>query len=121
MLIFDLAHVMENKGIENPTRLMLKAGFTRHTTHRLLYNKITTINYRSLEKLCVILNCTIDDLFTWKPDENLPEPEKLLLHKLTNRKSYRPIRAKLKNLSQEQLEQVGNFLQQMESKQAVII
>jgi DNA-binding Xre family transcriptional regulator len=121
MLNLDLIRVMENKGIENFSQFLIKSGFTRHTTHRLLYNKVETLSYRHLEKLCVLFNCTIDDLFTWKPDPDTPEPEKLQLNKLTNRKSNAPIRAKLKNLSLDQLEQVGDFLQQIESKQKSII
>jgi DNA-binding Xre family transcriptional regulator len=110
MLILDLIRVMENKEIQNPNQFLIKSGFTRHTTFRLLNNKMATVSYKSLEKLCLLLNCTIDDLFTWHPDAHTLQPEKQQLHKLTNRKHNGPITAKLKNLSQEQLEQVRDLV-----------
>ena len=68
MLILDLSRLMENKGILNPTQFMMNAGFTRYTANRLIYNKVRATSYSNLEKLSLLLNCTIDDLFTWHPD-----------------------------------------------------
>jgi DNA-binding Xre family transcriptional regulator len=118
MLILDLVRVMEHKGIQNPSQFLIKSGFTRHTTHRLINNKVANITYRSMEKLCLLLNCTIDDLFAWKPDANTLQPQKYQLHKLSNRKHKGLITTKLKTLSPDQLEKVQDFLQQMESPSA---
>jgi DNA-binding Xre family transcriptional regulator len=115
MLILDLLRVMENRGVHYPSQVLIQAGFTRHLTHRLVNNKTATLSYKNVEKLCLLFNCTIDDLFIWKPDAATVQPERHQLHKLSNRKRKGLITAKLKGLSSDQLERVQDFLEQMGS------
>ena len=39
------------------------SGLSRSTLTRLYYNQTNTVSFNTLEKLCIALDCKLDDLF----------------------------------------------------------
>ena len=39
------------------------SGLSRSTITRLYYNQTNTVSFNTLEKLCIALDCKLDDLF----------------------------------------------------------
>ena len=39
------------------------SGVSRSTVTRLYYNQTNTVSFNTLEKLCIALDCKLDDLF----------------------------------------------------------
>jgi DNA-binding Xre family transcriptional regulator len=116
MLKLDLTRIMEDKGIENASQFFKKNGLTAHTTSRLLNNKVSSISFKHIETICLLLNCTIDDLFSWENDNKTGIYKDHSLQKLTRGKKKGNIVGKLKDLPVDQLNQVRDFIEELAKK-----
>jgi DNA-binding Xre family transcriptional regulator len=116
MLKLDLNRLFEDKGIENPTQFLKKNGLTAHTTSRLLNNKVSSISFKHLETICLLLNCTIDDLFSWENDNKTGIYKDHSLQKLVRGKKKGNIVGKLKGLPVDKLNQVRDFIDTLAKK-----
>jgi DNA-binding Xre family transcriptional regulator len=61
-----LFHLMIDKGITN-AELMEKGGFSANIITRLKRNNYVALD--SIEKICYALNCGVDDILEFIPDE----------------------------------------------------
>ena len=66
-----LFHMLIDKGI-SVTELQKQAGYSANISTRLRNN--TYISLESVEKICRVLNCKIDDVVEFIPD-NVKNPE----------------------------------------------
>ena len=111
MLYLDLETIMANKGIKEPSKLLVKAGITYPAAYRLLYVPLTTINLARLEQLCTILNCTPNDVLVWKPEGELPG-KKHPLHSLRREKNS-IITEQLQALPVSKLDAARKFIEEL--------
>ncbi len=65
-LVLNIQHICAVKNIDRPFTFLRKAGFTHNTASMLANNQITSINLAHIERLCIIFNCTPNDLFDYK-------------------------------------------------------
>ncbi|MFH0893069.1 MAG: helix-turn-helix transcriptional regulator [Bacteroidota bacterium] len=68
MLMIHLAPLFKARNIEKPYSFLITNGFTHHTATRLVSKQIKVIRLDYIEKLCLILRCTPQDILKWKPD-----------------------------------------------------
>lgn len=61
-----LFHLLIDKGIQ-PAELTEQAGFSANILTRLKRNKYISLD--SIEKICLALNCKVDDILEFIPDE----------------------------------------------------
>ena len=61
-----LFHLLIDKGIQ-PAELTEQAGFSANILTRLKRNKYISLD--STEKICLALNCKVDDILEFIPDE----------------------------------------------------
>jgi DNA-binding Xre family transcriptional regulator len=113
MLKLDLQRIFEDKGIENPNQYLVKNGLTPHTVSRLLHNRVSSISFKHLEKICLLLNCTIDDLFAWENPDKSDTLKDHSLQKLKRGKKKGNIAGKLKALPASKLGQVRDFIEEL--------
>ena len=79
MLIYNFKHVFSARGIEKPTAFLVKHGFPRGIASRIGTNKVDIIQLKYLEKVCLLLNCTPNDLLEWKTtDKKVNRPDTAL-------------------------------------------
>lgn len=70
MIIFNkLWETMDKKGVSNYW-LREKCGIDRKTIRRLRANE--NIETKTLNKLCVVLECSLNDIAEFVPDKNEP-------------------------------------------------
>jgi DNA-binding Xre family transcriptional regulator len=112
MLYLNLPAVMANKGIKDPSRLLVKAGMSYPAAYRLLYVEIKTMNLHRLEQLCMILNCTPNDLLIWVPDNDVSNARAHPLHAL-KKNSNKTVVDHLRNLPMNKIEAVRVFIEGM--------
>ena len=117
MLRLNLNRLFEERGIENPTLYFRKNGFSLHTTHRILNQQVDSISYKNLEKICLLLNCTIDDIFQWYPSDSLDLKQNHALQKLIRGSNPGMLTNKLKKLPMHKIEEVRKFIEQLENKE----
>ena len=60
-----LFHLLIDKGMTN-AELMEKAGFSANIITRLKRNNYVSLD--SIEKICKVLNCGVDDILEFLPD-----------------------------------------------------
>jgi len=82
MLRYNLQKMFKMRGITNPTIYLQRNGFKDYTSYRLAYDKVKTFAPAILEKLCLLLNCTPNDLMEWVPDSTQAQNENAALRKL---------------------------------------
>lgn len=88
MLQLNILSILKARGIEQPYKFLVKNGFVPFTAHKLKNNKVEHIRIDHIERLCVLLNCTPNDIFEWMPNDLLDDKPEHPLQKL--RKTKRP-------------------------------
>ncbi len=116
ILALNVLKLLEDRGIVNPQTYLVKNGIPYYTVSRLVTNKTKNITYATLEKLCLICKCTPDDLFVWVADADLQLTEPVALEKLKPKPKPLSAAERMKNLSAEQLEQLQQFINELEKK-----
>lgn len=67
MLKYNLTRLFMLKGISKPTVFLVKAGFSRNIAARLTGGRFIAIPPKNIERLCLTLKCTPNDLMEWEP------------------------------------------------------
>ena len=65
-----LFHLLIDKGMTN-AELMEKSGFSANIITRLKRNNYVSLD--SIEKICKVLNCGVDDILEFLPDNTKEE------------------------------------------------
>ena len=65
-----LFHLLINKGMTN-AELMERAGFSANIITRIKRNNYISLD--SIEKICKVLQCGVDDILEFTPDETEQE------------------------------------------------
>lgn len=68
MLVFDLNRALRLRGVEKNYKFLIRIGLSPQTAKTLAKGDALTIKFAHLEKICLALNCTPNDLFDWQPN-----------------------------------------------------
>jgi len=68
MLNFNLHRIFALRGIDSPTEFLTQNGFSPADADLLLGREHRTIQIGDVERLCVLLHCTPNELFEWHFD-----------------------------------------------------
>lgn len=68
MLTYNFTRVFKARGIDRPYDYLKKAGFSSNFASKINRNEAKRVELRELEKLCVVLRCTPNDVVEWEPD-----------------------------------------------------
>jgi DNA-binding Xre family transcriptional regulator len=79
MLKYNFKRIFNERGITKPVGYLHKHGFNNQTAARISSHRFKDIRAAQLEKVCLALHCTPNDIFEWIPDEK----HKNLNHPLT--------------------------------------
>lgn len=82
MLQFNFDRVFKARGIEKPYTFLEKAGFSSNLATKIYNNKVKRLDFRVMERLCLLLNCTPNDMMEWVPEKNTNVPANPALHLL---------------------------------------
>ena len=67
MLIYNFTRVFKSRGIDRPFSFLVKHGYSNNFATRVANSRVSRLNLTELEKLCVMLQCTPNDLMQWIP------------------------------------------------------
>ncbi len=82
MLKYNLVKIFSARGIANKTSFLLKNGFTSRVAYNIAGEKFINLSLKQIERLCLLLNCTPNDLLNWQPDKPEQLNEDIQLKKL---------------------------------------
>ena len=68
MIKYNFDRIFKARGIERPFTYLCKAGFSDNFATKVKNNRITRLNLKELEKLCLLLGCTPNDFCEWIPE-----------------------------------------------------
>ncbi len=110
MLQINLNRLFKARGIEQPYKFLVKQGFVSFMAHKLKNNKVQQIRVDHIEKLCVALNCTPNDIFEWSPNDLLDDRQNHPLQKIRSKNKKIELHKLLANMSLEKLEEMEQML-----------
>ncbi|HEY6914354.1 MAG TPA: helix-turn-helix transcriptional regulator [Paludibacter sp.] len=71
MLKVNILRVCEIRGIKKPLSFFKNHGFSPATATRMAGGYMNSFSLETVEKLCLALNCTPNDLLEWTPSKNI--------------------------------------------------
>lgn len=113
MLLLDVKRACAEKGISNPATFMKGLGFNPWVTGDILEKRRVRLDYGQIEKLCIGLRCTPNDLFEWQPSEGTDanHPMQALVR---NKPSIPEL---LHSLTPDKIEQVREMMMQLRNEE----
>ena len=115
MLQLQIENVIKQRGVSDPIKFLVQQGFTYHTAHRLINNRVDSVSFVNLERLCIILNCTINDLFLWSKDNKIAVDERHPINKLANQTNTVNISESLLQLPYEKIAQLERLVHDLKN------
>ena len=70
MLRFTIPQMLKLRIINHPVGFLMNNGFPRQTAYRICSGKAKNLTSKQLEKLCLALKCTPNDIIEWIPDDD---------------------------------------------------
>lgn len=114
MLYLNVKRVMHLRGIENHNQFIIKLGFAPATARKMLRGEHWRIDVAHIERLCLALKCTPNDLLEWQPPENNANPGAEALNKL--RHGENDLTKLLGSLPLEKLDEAASILRGLKDK-----
>lgn len=68
MLKYNIGRILKARGIDRPFGYLTNEGFSKSFASRIRDNRVNQLQNKDIEKLCLALGCTPNDLFDWTPD-----------------------------------------------------
>ncbi len=67
MLKVNLQRIFAGRAIANPYTYLVKQGFSKNFSTRLSAGKLQRVDLVKIERLCILFQCTPNDLLEWIP------------------------------------------------------
>lgn len=116
MIIFNVKSLLVARGYKATPYLLTKMGISINNAKRLLNGSTKTLSLKDVEKLCVFLNCTPNDLLNYIPEPDPTGTEGYMLHTLTkNNEDINPIDA-LKILNHAEMLELNRHIKTLVKK-----
>jgi len=110
MLTYNFDRVFKARGIDKPFAHLQKAGFSDSLASRLKKNKIARLNLSSIERLCLLLRCTPNDLMEWVPDKSSNVAADHPMHKIIKSEKIVDITKTLNSVPLERLGEIEELI-----------
>lgn len=117
MLIFNIKRILEMRGVSEHYRWLVRNGFVPQTATTWTKYQIGYVKPEHIEKLCVLLNCTPNDLFEWREDDKTILPESHALRSLKRDKDARSATELLRDIPADKLEKLASLVDQLKDVQ----
>jgi DNA-binding Xre family transcriptional regulator len=109
MIYLNITRILRLRGIDNHYHFLVKLGFAGSSARKMMDGTLE-IKLEQLEKLCVALNCTPNDLLEWRPDASQAVAETHSLNSL-KRSADRDLPKLLREIPVDKFEQILGILQ----------
>ncbi len=112
MLIYNFKRVFQARGIDKPRDFLIKNGFPRGIASSIAINKVDRFALKHLEKVCLLLNCTPNDLIEWKPGNKKQDNADTALYALKKEQKGKGAEELLRGLPMSRLEELAKVLRE---------
>lgn len=101
------------RGILSPYTFLVKLGFPAQTATNWAKETVGYIRPKQLEKLCVALNCTPNDLVRWHPDGQTPLADSHALNSLVRDQPPLDLMRMTRDLPPEKAAELGAIIESL--------
>ncbi|MCW5961640.1 MAG: helix-turn-helix transcriptional regulator [Pyrinomonadaceae bacterium] len=115
MLLFNPKKTLALRGIDKATNFLVKIGFSYPAASRFLKSKSQFVKVADIERLCLALNCTPNDLFEWRQDANTVVAENHALRGLEADGEQKNLQQLVKDIPAEKLKKIEELLEELKS------
>lgn len=115
MLVFNQKKVLAMRGVDKIIGYLVKIGFTYQAANRYLRSNSKNVKVADIERLCLALNCTPNDLFEWRQDANTVVAENHALRGLEADGEQKNLQQMVKDIPAEKLKKIEELLEELKS------
>lgn len=115
MIYFNLTRLLKLRGVERPYSWLVANGFVPQTATRWAKNQIGHIRADHMERLCLLLNCTPNDLFEWREDTNTHLADGHALRTLKRDPSAKSFTEMTRDIPADKMEKLSEMLAELKS------
>lgn len=117
MLVFNPNRMFALRKIDRPHTTLVKNGFAKSSATNLInfYSRRVTIEH--IQKLCLLLNCTPNDLFEWRATTNEKLDENHALNSLKRADKSESLTDIIQKIPVEKLPQIDDLLRDLQNKE----
>jgi DNA-binding Xre family transcriptional regulator len=115
MLVFNPKKVFALRGIEKISNFLVKMGYSYPTAARFLKSKSRFVKVKDIERLCIALNCTPNDLFEWHADGKIVFGDNHSLNALAKSGQTKNLQELVKDIPSDKLALIENLLEELKS------
>ena len=112
MLFYNFDRIFKARAIDKPFSFLKSYGFSSSFSSKVKQNQIGRLNSRELERLCLCLKCTPNDLMEWKPDSDVVIDEEHPIYKLHRPEALTDMTRLLNSIPLEKVEEINQIIQQ---------
>ncbi len=116
MLSFRPGRVFHLRDVKNPVTFMMKNGINRSTASNLFRGQVTFIRLEHLERLCLLLRCTPNDLLQWTPDKSHAPDAEHPLNSLKREAAARNLAEIVKDFPLDKLDKIEAILEELKNE-----
>ena len=113
MLTFNLDTICRARGIKRKYAFLAKAGLTYRVARRLADGDTQSLRTSHIEKLCLALHCTPNDLLQWTPEGDVSRDHPL---QALNREHQLDVLKEINELPLDKLQELKATLDELKGK-----
>ncbi len=115
MFYYNIHKVFKLRGIDKPFKFLMDNGFSRGRAYHIVSYRISALRLQTLERLCILLSCTPNDILEWKPPKDSTVHESHPLQKLKANESMN-LSELTKDIPIEKMPEIMNAIKEVKSK-----
>src|SRR5688500_7198263 len=113
MLKFNPKKIFALCGIEKTTNFLFKMGFSYPQASAYLNSESRFVKIKDIERLCLALNCTPNDLFEWQAENEAVLPENHSLNALTGSGEAKNLQELIRDIPSDRLARIESLLDEL--------
>ena len=115
MLQFNFQPVFAARGIAKPYTYLRQNGFSQNLAHRISHSAVDNMKLKNLERLCIMLRCSVSDVLVWTPDHPAHDIATHPLYDYKKKDAQFVMQNDLSNLTMQQLKELNEHIARMRS------
>lgn len=121
MLSFNFATIFAARGIVKPVPYLIEQGLSPNYATKVAHSRFIRLDLPHLERLCIILNCTPNDLLEWTPSaKNKANPDHPLYPLKREEGKMMKLAQVINSLPIESLEEVQQAVETIRAKKKTV-
>jgi len=110
MLKLNIQRILAGRAIDRPFTYLVKQGFSKNLATRMNTSKMKQVNLADIEKLCLLFQCTPNELLEWVPADKQTDTDTQPLRDLIRVNPKVNIRAVLNSLPYAQIAEMEKLI-----------